>query len=693
MGIYPFSYYIYSDSANNSKQKRLVFHEGTVVRFLQKSSICKMTALLTVFLPLTVFGGSPHPEVLVVYNSNVADSLAVANHYMTQRNIPTSNLCVTAPPSTNYLSLSDYTTYVKTPVQNCLNALGEKTILYIVMSYMTPFQVVAGPMGTAALDSYLADIWDKYASQPFLTIPNLTQPYYADSQSQGNVYTPFQSFAAWRANARNPLIYSVWRLDGPTTAIASALVDQAITAEAQGRPSGLACIDEILDPTTFPDYGYRNGDWDLYQASQFLTAAGLSVLTDSLNTEFGTSPSPACPNAAFYSGWYSYDNYNDAFTWQTGAVGWHLDSASALNPRSGPSWVPNALLHGIAVTSGAVNEPYLEGLVRPGGAFRNLLEGASVGDALLRNTRWLKWEIMNIGDPLYKPFGTGLAPFSPLQPVNSFMISPQEIVGGVNSTGTLTLSAAAPPGGTSFSLSAGSGITVPPTVTVPGGATKASFPITTALVTASQPTVITATGPVALQNTIITDPLFGGFTPASTTTMAGYPIAVTAVLNGRAPVGGATITLWTDNPAISVPSSVTIPAGSTAATFTATSTAVSSAATAHVIGQYAGTAQAITITVAPAIASMSASPATITAGSWTIVAFSLGTNVPPGNTATVQFTSSDPVSLPVPPTVTVTAGNLYGNFLTTSAAGSSGKTVVVTATYGGSTFTTTVTIN
>jgi uncharacterized protein (TIGR03790 family) len=652
-----------------------------------------MTALLTVFLPLTVFGGSPHPEVLVVYNSNVADSLAVANHYMTQRNIPTSNLCVTAPPSTNYLSLSDYTTYVKTPVQNCLNALGEKTILYIVMSYMTPFQVVAGPMGTAALDSYLADIWDKYASQPFLTIPNLTQPYYADSQSQGNVYTPFQSFAAWRANARNPLIYSVWRLDGPTTAIASALVDQAITAEAQGRPSGLACIDEILDPTTFPDYGYRNGDWDLYQASQFLTAAGLSVLTDSLNTEFGTSPSPACPNAAFYSGWYSYDNYNDAFTWQTGAVGWHLDSASALNPRSGPSWVPNALLHGIAVTSGAVNEPYLEGLVRPGGTFRNLLEGASVGDALLRNTRWLKWEIMNIGDPLYKPFGTGLAPFSPLQPVNSFMISPQEIVGGVNSTGTLTLSAAAPPGGTSFSLSAGSGITVPPTVTVPGGATRASFPITTALVTASQPTVITATGPVALQNTIITDPLFGGFTPASTTTMAGYPIAVTAVLNGRAPVGGATITLWTDNPAISVPSSVTIPAGSTAATFTATSTAVSSAATAHVIGQYAGTAQAITITVAPAIASMSASPATITAGSWTIVAFSLGTNVPPGNTATVQFTSSDPVSLPVPPTVTVTAGNLYGNFLTTSAAGSSGKTVVVTATYGGSTLTTTVTIN
>jgi len=59
------------------------------------------------------------------------------------------------------------------------------------------------------------------------------------------------------------------------------------------------------------------------------------------------------------------------------------------------------------VTSGAVGEPYLEGLPRPAGVYRNLLEGANVGDAFLRNTRWIKWMIVNIGDPLYRPFPAG----------------------------------------------------------------------------------------------------------------------------------------------------------------------------------------------------------------------------------------------------------------------------------------------
>ena len=663
------------------------------MRFLQTSSVFGITAVFAAFLPLTAFGGSSHPEVLVVYNSNFTDSLAVANHYMSQRNIPASNLCVIAPPLTDYLSLNDYTTYVKTPIQSCLNALGQKNILYIVMSYMTPFRVVAGPMGVAALDSYLADIWDKYVSQPFLVTPNLPHPYYADSQSQGNFYTPFQSFAAYRANTRNALIYSAWRLDAPTAAIASALVDQAITAEAQGRPSGQACIDELVDATEFPDETYRSTDWDLYKASQFLNAAGVTVLLDTLQSEFGTYPSPNCQNTAFYSGWYSLDNYNDAFTWQTGSVGWHLDSGSALSPRSGPSWAPNALLRGIAVTTGAVNEPYLQGMVRPGGTFRNLLEGASVGDAFLRNTRWLKWEIMNIGDPLYRPFGAGLAPFSPLQPVNSFMISPQEIVGGTNSTGTITLSAPAPVGGASFTLNAAAGISVPAAVTVAGGATKASFPITTVAVTASQASVITATGALTLQNTILTDPLLGTFVPSFTTTMAGYPISVTVILNDRAPVGGAMIRLSSDNPAIAVPSTVTVPAGSMVATFTADSTPVSSAVTANITGQYAGTTVPFSLTVVPGIAGMAATPSTISAGGSTGVSIDLGTYVPAGYTGVVQLMSSDPASLPVPMTLTYPAGNYYGNFLTTAAAGSSGKTVVITATYGGSTLTTTVTIN
>ncbi len=642
-----------------------------------------------------VVSGQTHPEVLIVYNSNSSDSLSVAQHYMTARNIPTQNLCAIAPPATDGLTASDYATYVKTPVQNCLNTLGSKSILYIVMSYLTPYALVAAPQGLAAVDSYLADIWDKYLSQPFLIVPNLTQPYYADSQSQGNSYSPFQTFAAYRANSRNPLIYSVWRLDGPSAAIATALVDQAMQAEAAGGPLGPACIDRRFgDISNAVDAGYFTGDWDLRMASSFLQQAGLTVLEDANPQEFGTTPAPLCPNAAFYSGWYSYNYYNDAFTWNTGAIGWHLDSVAAVNLRSGPSWVPNALLKGITVTTGPVGEPYLQGMVRPGGAFRNLLEGANVGDAFLRNTRWLKWMIVNIGDPLYKPFGSGLAPFHPLQPVNSFQIAPQEIAGGTNSTGTITLSAAAPPGGTTFSLSPVSGITTPATVTIPAGSTKASFAITTAATTQYTNNIITATaGALSLQNTFNVDPLMGGFAQSMGTTMAGIPVNCTAILNGRAPAGGATIVLSSDNAAVTVPPTVTVPAGSMVATFTAMTTPVATAVTANIVGTYAGAAAGFSISIVPGISLFGSAPTSINAGGSLQIEVHTGIFMPAGYSATVQLTSSDPASLPVPPTMTIPSGFILSDLTLTSTAGSSGKVVTLTAIYGGSTATTTITIN
>jgi uncharacterized protein (TIGR03790 family) len=98
-----------------------------------------------------------------------------------------------------------------------------------------------------------------------------------------------------------------------------------------------------------------------------------------------------------YSGWYSYNTYYDAFSFADGAIGWHLDSYSS-------GWSRAALDRGITATSGAIAEPYLEGLTHPDGVVRNLLEGANVGDAFLRNTNWVRWMIVNWGDPLYRPF-------------------------------------------------------------------------------------------------------------------------------------------------------------------------------------------------------------------------------------------------------------------------------------------------
>ena len=377
---------------------------------LRKSTIWKLPLLAGLLVVQSACGSeSLNSRVLVVYARNSRDSEAVARYYAHARHIPAAHLCAIKLPNPDavLLSAEDYERNVKTPVGDCIESAGTEKILYIVLAYLRPFRVDPGGLHNYALDSYLADIWDFYSSKPFAPVPGPTHPYYADHHARDNVFLPFVSLADYRAQPDSSLIYSVWRLDGPTPDIARSLVDKAIKAEAAHGPVGQACIDERVDPEGSPDEGYSAGEWDLHRAAQFLAAAGIEVLEDQRPTEFGTPPSTNCPNTALYAGWYKYGNYNDAFTWNDGAIGFHLDSGSMLDAREGQSWSVNALKRGITVTSGAMSEPYLVGLPRPAGVFHDLLAGANAGDAFLRNTRFLKWMIINIGDPLYTPFKGG----------------------------------------------------------------------------------------------------------------------------------------------------------------------------------------------------------------------------------------------------------------------------------------------
>ena len=60
--------------------------------------------------------------------------------------------------------------------------------------------------------------------------------------------------------------------------------------------------------------------------------------------------------------------------------------------------------------------------------------------------------------------------------LSSLAVSPTSVVGGASSTGTVTLTAPAPTGGSVVSLSsANAAVSVPASVTVPGGQTSATF--------------------------------------------------------------------------------------------------------------------------------------------------------------------------------------------------------------------------
>jgi uncharacterized protein (TIGR03790 family) len=629
-------------------------------------------------------------NVLVVYNSADAGSTDVANYYALERGIPSGNMCPINPPSKIILNWTDFNNTVKMPIKNCLNTTASGNIFYIVFTYNTPYKVIAPDKLTYSLDSFIADIWDWNTPPSQYGLPGTPQPYYAESQSQGNYYVPFLALKDYRGL----IVYSVWRLDAANSTLAKGLVDKAMLAESSGL-TGQVCIDEqLVTPTV--DYGTGGGpDWDLRQAALLSALAGFPVLQDFNTAEFGTSPAPPrCDNAALYSGLYALNHYNDAFTWNPGAIGFHIESASAYDPRGGTNWAANALLKGITVTSGTMSEPLLGGLPHPDGIFRNLFEGANIGDAVMRNTRWLKWTTLNMGDPLYRPFPAGLP--GALVPQDSLALTPRYLIGGKTSTGTINLANPAPAGGITVALksSVTTAATVPVSVTIPAGSMTASFLINTNLVIGDTLPLITATfGTSTLKNTLVVQPLLASLALLPASVIGGGPSTGYLNLNSPAPAGGISVALASNNAAVSIPANVSIDAGFSGGSFPISTLAVSATTTATLSATYAGAKKTATLTVNPLnVLSVTLSPTSVTGGFSTTANKVTMSGVAPADTI-VNLSSSDP-GVTLPASVTVLAGtNVSPNFTITTSAVAAVTSVAISASYNALSKSASLTVN
>ncbi len=161
-------------------------------------------------------------------------------------------------------------------------------------------------------------------------------------------------------------------------------------------------------------------------------------------------------------------------------------------------------------------------------------------------------------------------------------LSNQSVVGGSMITGIVTLLAPAPAGGTTISLvSSDSSVARPPaSVFIPQGSVDAQFSVTTTPVTASVRITFDSGTAVdgyrAPQNTLVITPAGASPAPAtlstltlnSTSVLAGNSLSGFVTLTGPAPAGGETINLSASaNGTQIAPATVTIPAGSTTATF------------------------------------------------------------------------------------------------------------------------------
>jgi thermitase len=160
--------------------------------------------------------------------------------------------------------------------------------------------------------------------------------------------------------------------------------------------------------------------------------------------------------------------------------------------------------------------------------------------------------------------------------LSSISLNPSTVVGGNPSTGTVYLTAPAQSGGFTVQLSSSnpSVASVPSSVTVPQGQTSANFTVTTTRVTSQTTVTITASAQgVTRQATLTVTPqpsvTLQSLTISPSWVFGGSNATGTVTLTGPAPAGGAVVQLRSsNNNAAAVPSSVTVPAGQTSASFT-----------------------------------------------------------------------------------------------------------------------------
>jgi uncharacterized protein (TIGR03790 family) len=202
-------------------------------------------------------------------------------------------------------------------------------------------------------------------------------------------------------------VFIVSRLDGPSLETVKRVIDQCVKVEKEGI-KGIAYFDARW-PRPKQDenveMGYKFYDKSIHKAAELVRKSGRMPVV--LNDKEELFQPGECPDAALYCGWYSLGKYIDAFKWQPGSVGYHIASAECdtLKRPGSTVWCKRMLEEGIAATVGPVNEPYVQAFPIPELFFQFLLDGYwTLAESFALSQPFWSWQMVLIGDPLYKPF-------------------------------------------------------------------------------------------------------------------------------------------------------------------------------------------------------------------------------------------------------------------------------------------------
>jgi hypothetical protein len=261
-------------------------------------------------------------------------------------------------------------------------------------------------------------------------------------------------------------------------------------------------------------------------------------------------------------------------------------------------------------------------------------------------------------------------------------VNPSELIGGGASTGTVWLNGPAPAQGLTVSLSSSqTSISVLGNVTISGGATTATFAISTQKVSSAVSGTITASllG-FSYSSTLKVDPdPISSLTVNPSTLVGGTTSLATVALSVAAPAGGLTVALNSNQAAATVPTAVTVPAGAATATFNISTLPVAAQTVATITASVSSTSVSTTLTIsAPSLTGLTLNPATVGGGIASAGTVTLSGPAPSGGF--VVTLSSNKAQATVPASVTVAAGTSSASFSVNTAAVSAQVLATITAT-------------
>jgi len=373
-------------------------------------------------------------EVMVVVNSRMPGGKNIADEYMKIRDIPTGNILYTSLPLHEVITREEYEEGLLRPVQEKITYLKKKgkNIYAIVLVYGIPLKVLPplpdwkkmdiiealrrersklqkniediddGELLIRKLDDRIEELagTNKRAAVDSELMLAKAKAYDLSGWMENPYFVGFQNKKT--VVSKNEVLL-VARLDGPDEKTVYRIMNDTIAAEHKGL-QGIAYFDARWPLSGKKKLnGYDQWDASLHKAAQIVERR-MQVRLDEQPELF--EPGSA-PNAALYAGWYSLGKYIDSFSWVQGAVGYHIASAecSTLKKADSQVWCVQMLKRGVAATVGPVYEPYVQGFPLPEIFFGALTEGyMDLGESYLISLPYISWQMVLVGDPLYRPF-------------------------------------------------------------------------------------------------------------------------------------------------------------------------------------------------------------------------------------------------------------------------------------------------